>query len=89
MKNRLKWTLLAGATAMLASGVARKALGRSWSAMAGSTPKDDPALQTASLGHAILWVGAVGATGAVARLLARRAAASVWRRSTSTPVPGS
>jgi hypothetical protein len=72
---------------MLASVVARKAAGRCWSAVAGSTPKDDPELEGTSPGQAILWAGAVGASGAIARLLARRTAASVWKRTTSEPVP--
>lgn len=87
MKTKTKWTLFASAATMAASIASRKALTSKWSEPGNPAPPEDPELEQTSLPKALAWSLAVAGTAGVARLLALRTAAGVWRRVTSEAPP--
>lgn len=88
MRDETKWTLLVTGATLVAGFAARKVLSRGWSGLGGGTPPpEDPELDETSVGKALLWSMAVAGAAGGARLLARRAAAEIWERTTSDAPP--
>ena len=77
--ERLKWALIAGGSAALASMLARKGLESGWRRWAGSHPPENPADPRVTWGRALVWAGASATVVALARLLALRGSAAGWK----------
>lgn len=81
-KGDLGWRLVAGAAAFGAGFVARKAITIGWKQVVGKEPPSNPESPEVDLIEALGWAVVVGVGMEVARLLATRAAANRWHRST-------
>lgn len=82
------WKVLGTGSGLAAASVSRKALDRVWLRVRGGEPPRNPAAPGTTWGEALAWAVASGVTVAVARLLAGRGAASLWRRTTGSLPPG-
>lgn len=88
MRDETKWTLLVTGATLVAGFAARKVLSQGWAGIGGGTPPpEDPELDDTGAGKALLWSMAVAGAAGGARLLARRAAARIWERTTSEAPP--
>lgn len=86
-KGDLGWRLVAGAAAMGAGFVARKAITIGWRQFTGKEPPTNPESPDVAITEAIGWAVVTGVGMEVARLLATRAAARRWHQSTGE-LPG-
>ncbi len=67
-----------------AGGLTRTALKKGWQGWKGSDPPTNPASPSTKWSEALAWAVACGVAIAVARLVAQRAAAEVWRKATGS-----
>jgi hypothetical protein len=81
-KGELGWRLVAGAAAFGAAFAARKTITFGWKRTTGKEPPTNPESPEVALKEAICWAVVMGVGMEVARLLATRAAAKRWHKST-------
>ena len=86
--DKLLWKIVAGAAAAGAGWLARNAIERTWSAVTGNPPPQNPESPETTWGEAIAWAVASGVLIEVARLTARRTAARSWERRYGSLPPG-
>ena len=82
------WTVMERGSGIGASIVARKALSAGWAKAARRKPPENPADPDISIGEALAWAVATGATVSVVRMLAMRGAARYYTNSTGHLPPG-
>lgn len=87
MSQKLKWQLLAGATAFATSLVLRPVLKGGWKRVTHTDPPNNPAARDVTWGQAIAWAVVTGVVVGVARVAARRGAATLWARHENKPIP--
>lgn len=88
LTEKQNWLLVGTLSAVSAGIVAQVLLSRGWRRATGRAPPRDPVAFETSWIEAILWTAAIGLVGGVARLLARRIAALVWRLTKGAYPPG-
>jgi hypothetical protein len=81
-KGDFGWRIVAGAAAFGAGFVARKAITVGWRQVTGKEPPTNPESPDVAIAEAVGWAVVTGIGMEVARLLATRAAARRWHRST-------
>jgi len=75
----------AGALSGVASGgLTRNVMKRGWTKWKGSDPPTNPASPSTKWSEALAWAVACGVAMAVARLVAQRGAAGVWKMATGS-----
>ncbi|MBA9004536.1 MULTISPECIES: DUF4235 domain-containing protein [Thermomonospora] len=79
-KGDIGWRVLAGAAALGAGFVARRAITYAWKKGTGKEPPTNPESPDVALGEALGWAVVMGVGMEVARLLATRAAARQYAK---------
>lgn len=79
MKPKM-WQALAALASVGAAAAARNTASALWTKRTGHEPPIDPADPDTDWGEAITWTLVIGALVGVARLVARRGAASLWEK---------
>ena len=87
-KTSFGWRRLGGISAIVAGVAARKMFVRAWRAGTGSAPPANPAAPDTQWREAVPFALASGAAMGLARMLATRKAANVYRRRTGHLPPG-
>jgi hypothetical protein len=77
--RRLVWKVVGGLSGVAAGFVTRALLNGTWRRVKGTEPPANPASPRTGWSDALGWAVASGVALAVARLLARRGAAEVWK----------
>jgi len=85
--EKLKWLALASGSAVIAGFAARNLVKASWRAFADDDPPLNPAALDTEWEEAITWTIATGLAAGIARLVARRGAATAWKQATGTRPP--
>lgn len=88
LSEKQTWMIVGTFSALGAGVLAQMLVGRGWRRYTGKAPPKNPAGAETSWLEALLWTAVIGLVGGVARLVARRAAASVWRLRTGAYPPG-
>jgi Protein of unknown function (DUF4235) len=86
--EKLSWQLLTTVAAVGAAIVVRKVLQAAWTNLRPEQPPENPADPDVDWGEAIAWTAATGLVVGVARMIASRGAAGVWKKATGTRPPG-
>ncbi len=86
--SKLGWTLVRSASTFAAVAVTKKVVDSGWRWVTGHEPPTDPEDPDLTWQEAISWALASGVGIAVARLLATRQAAHLWRKWTGELPPG-
>lgn len=86
--EKVLWKLVGILTGVLAAKTSRSVLDRLWARAKGGEPPRNPAAPGTTWGEAVSWAVASGIAVALARLVATRGAASVWRKGTGRLPPG-
>ena len=76
------WVVVGYAAAMLAGVAVRRSLEGGWRKVRKEDPPRQPASPETTWTEALLWSALTGMAVGVARVIARRGAASGWRRAT-------
>ena len=82
------WKFLGLGSGLVAARLSRKVLTTTWTRTAGGTPPRNPAAPGTSWSEALTWAIVSSAVIGVARLLASRGAASVWKKAVGSLPPG-
>ncbi|MGH3657163.1 MAG: DUF4235 domain-containing protein [Micromonosporaceae bacterium] len=86
--SKLGWTVVRGVSTFAAVAVTKKAVDTGWRWVTGNEPPAEPDDPDLTWREAVTWAIASGVGVAVARLLAGRQAARMWRRWTGELPPG-
>lgn len=86
--GKLSWKLLGGLSAVVAGIAGRKVLETGWRAVVGDAPPTNPESPDTTWQEAVGWALLSGVVVGLARLLAARKAAEMYRRSTGHLPPG-
>ena len=86
--SKLGWMLVRSGSTFVAVAVTKKAVDLGWRWVTGNEPPTDPEDPDLTWKEAVTWALASGVGIAVARLLATRQAAQMWRRWTGELPPG-
>ena len=82
------WKVVGITSGLVAARTSKKLLDKTWTKAVGGEPPRNPAAPGTSWAEALTWAVATGAAVAVARLLAARGAAQVWKKTTGSLPPG-
>lgn len=83
MGNRdIVWKLVGASSGALAGVATRKLLQAGWRRAKGGDPPTNPASPSTTWSEALVWAVSSGVALAVTRLVAQRAAAEAWRKTT-------
>ena len=85
--DQLKWLALATGSAVIAGFAARNLIKASWRAFADDDPPMNPAALDTEWKEAVTWTVATGLAAGLARLVARRGAATAWQQATGSRPP--
>lgn len=88
MASSAMWRVLGTGSAVLSATVAKKTATATWKFVTGNEPPANPEDPDTTWREAVFWAIGSGALIGLARLLATRAAADYWRRSTGELPPG-
>ena len=77
--KRMAWRVVGSLSGLAAGAATRAALRSAWRKTHGGEPPTNPAARGVAWTDALVWAIASGVALAVARLLAQRGAAEVWR----------
>jgi hypothetical protein len=86
--SKLGWTVVRSATTFVAVALTKRVVDSGWRIVTGNEPPTEPEDPDLTWKEAISWALASGVGIAVARLLATRQAAQMWRRWTGELPPG-
>ena len=86
--STLTWKLMGTGSAIVAGTLTRKLITKTWKGVTGAEPPTNPEHPDVTWGEAITWALASGVAVALARLVATRAAANRWVKSTGSLPPG-
>jgi hypothetical protein len=87
--EKLLWKVAGGVTAAAAAVAAKKAVDLAWRAISGGKePPANPEDPETTWGEAVAWALLSGTAIGLARLLAQRGAAKMWKRRTGSLPPG-
>jgi hypothetical protein len=87
--EKLLWKVAGGVTAAAAAVEAKKAVDLAWRAVSGGKePPANPEDPETTWGEAVAWALLSGTAIGLARLLAQRGAAKMWKRRTGSLPPG-
>ena len=78
-REKLKFIALATGSAVIAAAAVRNALRAGWRAVADDDPPLNPASLETDWDEALAWTVMTGVAAGLARLVARRGAAHLWR----------
>ena len=87
MQRKVVWSLVASGAAVIAAVAARKGIQEGWRRWADEEPPLNPMSPETDWKQAALWAAASGVVVGMARLFARRSAASGWLRATGRLPP--
>lgn len=87
-RTETEWKIFGTASGLLAGTATRKALTRVWIRLTGKTPPANPASQSTTWGEGLAWAALTGAAMGVARMVAARQAARLWKRTYGSLPPG-
>lgn len=82
-----KWALFTAGAAAAAAWAMRNGLRMGWRALRGEDPPDNPAAFDVDWRDAVVWTAASATAAGVARLMARRGSATLWKRLTGSRPP--
>jgi Protein of unknown function (DUF4235) len=88
LPDKQAWTLVGGLTATGSGIAAKKALHKAWKGVTGNEPPANPEHPRTTWPEAIAYAMISGAFVGLARLVARKVAASTWQRRTGALPPG-
>ena len=86
--DKLAWKIVVTVAAAGAAWVARNAVEKTWSAITGDDPPQNPESPDVTWTEAVAWAVTSGVVIELSRLLARRAAAHTWVRRRGALPPG-
>lgn len=86
--ERLSWTALSNASAVLGAIATRKLLQAVWPGDDATGPPFNPADRRVAWSTALQWGVAAGVGAGIARVVGQRAAAAGWERATGSAPPG-
>ena len=88
MAGKQAWSLMGGLTATGSGAVAKRVLHKGWKAVTGNEPPANPEHPRTTWPEAIAYAMISGALMGLARLVARKVAASAWEKRTGSLPPG-
>lgn len=88
MAGKQAWTLVGGLSAIGGGTVAKKALHKVWKGVTGKEPPANPEHPRTTWAEAIAYALVSGALMGLARLVARKYAATMWEKRTGALPPG-
>jgi hypothetical protein len=86
--SKQTWSVVGGLSAVGGGTVAKKALHRAWKLVTGNEPPANPEHPRTTWPEAIAYALVSGAIMGVARLVARKYAATLWEKRTGALPPG-
>ncbi|REF38159.1 DUF4235 domain-containing protein [Thermasporomyces composti] len=86
--SKLGWSVIRGLSTFAAVALTKKVVDTGWRVVTGKEPPSDPDDPDLTWKEALSWALASGVGIAVARLLATRQAARMWRKWTGELPPG-
>lgn len=85
--DQLKWLALATGSAVIAGFAARNVLKAAWRAFADDDPPLNPAAPETEWAEAVTWTIGTALAAGLARLVARRGAATAWEQAAGSRPP--
>jgi hypothetical protein len=87
-ESKIWWKVVGAGSAVIAGTITRKLVTKTWTSVTGSEPPSNPEHPDVTWGEAIAWALISGIAVALARLVATRAAADRWVKTTGELPPG-
>ncbi|MDP9433254.1 MAG: DUF4235 domain-containing protein [Actinomycetota bacterium] len=87
-RTETEWKICGTVSAVLAGTATRKVLAKLWARVTGKNPPANPASPSTTWAEGLAWASLTGAAMGVARMVAARQAAQVWKRANGTLPPG-